>query len=184
MFLVLRSFWAAVCSDAGSLASDEVVTIRNNYPLGGCWLPTTAVQKKGHRKNEDTATPYSSWMDIRGMWYNITSNPSYLSTLNVLFKRSTGSFSSLYRQLKRQYCKIAFWLTEVSISGGKGIEIRNIPCQYLLTYLNSILFNKNSRCKFHNLFSIVFFESGISFLWGLLYCDLGMLGQIERGRVL
>ncbi len=33
LFLVLRSFGAVVCSDAGSLASNELVTIRN--PLGG-----------------------------------------------------------------------------------------------------------------------------------------------------
>ncbi len=44
LFLVLRSFGAVVCSDVGSLASDEVVTIRNKYPIGSCWLPATAAQ--------------------------------------------------------------------------------------------------------------------------------------------
>ncbi len=34
LFLVLRSFGAVVCSDAGSLASNELVTIRNKVAVG------------------------------------------------------------------------------------------------------------------------------------------------------
>ncbi len=60
LFLVLRSYGAVVCSDAGGFAFDEVVTVRNKYLSGGCWLPATAAQKERNRKNEGTATPYSS----------------------------------------------------------------------------------------------------------------------------
>ncbi len=53
-----------MCSDAGSLASNEVVTIRNKYPLGGCWLPATADQQERDQLAKDSCRFFRHIFDI------------------------------------------------------------------------------------------------------------------------